>query len=99
MNSEDNYPPDLAMVPTGTKCGPNMVRSGGRRWNKRPGSVPSLFSCVSGVLQPTVSRHEERKTVRYQRLLEQMQQPWGRKRVLGHLGQLSRSGVTECDLW
>ncbi|CAG09391.1 unnamed protein product [Tetraodon nigroviridis] len=77
MNSEDNYPPDLAMVPTGTKCGPNMVRSGGRRWNKRPGSVPSLFSCVSGVLQPTVSRHEERKTVRYQRLLEQMQQPWG----------------------
>lgn len=26
MNPEDNYPADLAMVPTGTKCGPNMVR-------------------------------------------------------------------------
>lgn len=25
MNSEDNYPPDLAMVPTGTKCDTNMV--------------------------------------------------------------------------
>lgn len=25
MNPEDNYPPDLPMVPTGTKCGPNMV--------------------------------------------------------------------------
>lgn len=25
MNSEDNFPQDLAMVPTGTKCGTNMV--------------------------------------------------------------------------
>lgn len=25
MNSEDNYPPNLAMVPTGTKCDTNMV--------------------------------------------------------------------------
>lgn len=25
MNHEDNYPPDLTMVPTGTKCGANMV--------------------------------------------------------------------------
>lgn len=26
MNPEDNYPEDLDMVPTGTKCGKNMVR-------------------------------------------------------------------------
>lgn len=26
MNPEDNYPADLGMVPTGTKCGINMVR-------------------------------------------------------------------------
>ncbi len=26
MNPEDNYPADLGMVPTGTKCGSNMVR-------------------------------------------------------------------------
>lgn len=26
MNSEDNYPADLGMVPTGTKCSNNMVR-------------------------------------------------------------------------
>lgn len=26
MNPEDNYPEDLGMVPTGTKCGNNMVR-------------------------------------------------------------------------
>lgn len=26
MNPEDNYPADLAMVPTGTKCGTNMVK-------------------------------------------------------------------------
>lgn len=25
MNPDDNYPPDLGMVPTGTKCGDNMV--------------------------------------------------------------------------
>uniref|UniRef100_A0A3Q4GWX4 ADAM metallopeptidase domain 8a n=1 Tax=Neolamprologus brichardi TaxID=32507 RepID=A0A3Q4GWX4_NEOBR len=27
MNPEDNYPEDLDMVPTGTKCGKNMVRN------------------------------------------------------------------------
>lgn len=26
MNPEDNYPTDLGMVPTGTKCGNGMVR-------------------------------------------------------------------------
>lgn len=26
MKPEDNYPADLPMVPTGTKCGSNMVR-------------------------------------------------------------------------
>lgn len=26
MNPEDNYPSDLGMVPTGTKCGTNMVK-------------------------------------------------------------------------
>lgn len=74
MNSEDNYPPDLAMVPTGTKCGTNMVRGAADAVrNKDLKTLPSLFSCVSGVLQPTMSRHQERKSLRYKRLLEQMQ--------------------------
>lgn len=27
MKPEDNYPADMGMVPTGTKCGYNMVRN------------------------------------------------------------------------
>lgn len=27
MKAEDNYPADMGMVPTGTKCGHNMVRN------------------------------------------------------------------------
>lgn len=79
MNPEDNYPTDLGMVPTGTKCGHNMVRKllisllavsiSKPLW--RPASVSS--HCISGVLQSTVSRHQKHKNIRDKQLLCQMQ--------------------------
>lgn len=99
MNSEDNYPPDLAMVPTGTKCDTNMVSGAADVGiNISKNNLPSRFSPVSGVLQPTVSRRQQHQSVRFERLLQQMQQPWGRKRHFQHLMQLQQSSVTECDL-
>lgn len=35
MNPEDDYPADLGMVPTGTKCGNNMVRNAERLCGQR----------------------------------------------------------------
>lgn len=43
MNPEDNYPADLGMVPTGTKCGNNMVRK-----------LPMLLLAVS-IKKPSVA--------------------------------------------
>lgn len=55
LNPEDNYPADLGMVPTGTKCGINMV---GKRACVSIDTVkkPSMnYRSVSGVIALTVS--------------------------------------------
>ncbi len=88
MNPQDNYPADLGMVPTGTKCGNNMVRELPLLLlpvsiNETSISVNhiNVLMCLSGMLQSTVSRHQKPKSVRNKRLLRQMQQPWGKKCV------------------
>lgn len=77
MNPEDNYPADLGMVPTGTKCGHNMVRklliSPLAVSISKPLWRPASSYCISGVLQSTVSRHQKYKNVRNEQLLCQMQ--------------------------
>lgn len=65
MIPEDNFPADLGMVPTGTKCANNMVRKLAMLLlavsiNKRSKSVNLFhcpnngFTCLSGMLQSTV---------------------------------------------
>lgn len=59
MNPEDNYPADLGMVPTGTKCGNNMVRKHHvvtllpTAWTKPPwtGKCVSMYSHCECVFQ------------------------------------------------
>lgn len=58
MNPEDNYPWDFGMVPTGTKCGDNMVSEmlffalSINKFAVPYGASWSLHCpCVSGVLQ------------------------------------------------
>lgn len=69
LNPEDNYPADLAMIPTGTKCGNNMVRKltvsvdTVNKWTTDLGPH-NVFLCLSGLLQPTVSRHQKHKSLR-----------------------------------
>lgn len=60
MNPEDNYPSDLAMVPTGTKCGTNMVK----RCCEEDKVMTCLFvltasRCISGLLQPALPGDQE----------------------------------------
>lgn len=59
MNPEDNYPADLGMVPTGTKCGNNMVRKLLLLTEStEPAGSLNLSQCpLSGLLQSKVSGH------------------------------------------
>lgn len=85
MNPEDNYPADLAMVPTGTKCGNNRVRKLKfplTAWTKTQTSHPqTVLMCLSGMLRTTVSRHQKHKSVWHKWMFCKVQQPRGKKSV------------------
>lgn len=53
MNPEDNYPWDLGMVPTGTKCGDNMV-SEMLFYAEHKSSCRALWSFMVFALPPSV---------------------------------------------
>uniref|UniRef100_H3DGJ5 ADAM metallopeptidase domain 8a n=1 Tax=Tetraodon nigroviridis TaxID=99883 RepID=H3DGJ5_TETNG len=60
MNSEDNYPPDLAMVPTGTKCGPNMVCYNQRCQDMKSVKPYATSDCSSKCNNRGVCNHENK---------------------------------------
>lgn len=77
MNSEDNYPSDLGMVPTGTKCGTNMVKmfhaSEEHKVMTHVARVLMPSCCVSGVLQSALPGDQEHSSVWNERLFCEMQ--------------------------
>ncbi|XP_049456804.1 disintegrin and metalloproteinase domain-containing protein 8a [Epinephelus fuscoguttatus] len=60
MNPEDNYPPDLGMVPTGTKCGPNMVCYNQRCQDVKNIKVYGTNDCSSKCNNHGVCNHENK---------------------------------------
>ncbi|XP_070834513.1 disintegrin and metalloproteinase domain-containing protein 8a [Chaetodon trifascialis] len=60
MNPEDNYPADLGMVPTGTKCGTNMVCFNQRCQELKNIKVYGTNSCSAKCNNHGVCNHENK---------------------------------------
>ncbi|XP_041803469.1 disintegrin and metalloproteinase domain-containing protein 8a [Chelmon rostratus] len=60
MNPEDNYPADLGMVPTGTKCGNNMVCYNQRCQDLKNIKVYGTNSCSAKCNNHGVCNHENK---------------------------------------
>ncbi|XP_076598327.1 disintegrin and metalloproteinase domain-containing protein 8a [Chaetodon auriga] len=60
MNPEDNYPADLGMVPTGTKCGHNMVCFNQRCQELKNIKVYGTNSCSAKCNNHGVCNHENK---------------------------------------